>query len=471
MNSIEFPLLDQKTNNSVISTTLKDLSNWSRLSSLWPLLYGTSCCFIEFASLIGSRFDFDRYGLVPRSSPRQAYLILTAGTVTMKMAPSLVRLYEQMPEPKYVIAMGACTITGGMFSTDSYSTVRGVDTLIPVDVYLPGCPPKPEAVIDAITKLLVRRRGADGRIPVRTLDRGASSSAVAAEPTGYPGGPYDTSLLVKYEHHVARHIWFGEERGPKKELKVAGHGLKLTSRVPLALPPQMESWLGGYPTLLQCWIHEYFPTVGKRGENWNPAGNCGLPRAMRWSYRQGVLKVDDLRPILDELTPTDVIWRPFEDHRARRVFDEICLYRGCLKWGETVVPYLPDRCLRQFGYRQYVPSPPLDCMMATDIDVDWISYHQSVVAVIGSSTVATTPSEVEDGYLEWYYRVSHPRLVPPHRDAPRDVPVPVYDVGPSNPDWARVSTLIRRYLRQVNAEEEDPQFSDLFEALHISRSH
>nr|UGK71458.1 NADH-plastoquinone oxidoreductase subunit K [Globba lancangensis] len=153
MNLIEFPLLDKITTNSIISTTLNDFSNWSRLSSLWPLLYGTSCCFIEFASLIGSRFDFDRYGLVPRSSPRQADLILTAGTVTMKMAPSLVRLYEQMPEPKYVIAMGACTITGGMFSTDSYSTVRGVDKLIPVDVYLPGCPPKPEAVIDAITKL------------------------------------------------------------------------------------------------------------------------------------------------------------------------------------------------------------------------------------------------------------------------------------------------------------------------------
>nr|YP_010865412.1 NADH-plastoquinone oxidoreductase subunit K [Cymodocea rotundata]WGT74320.1 NADH-plastoquinone oxidoreductase subunit K [Cymodocea rotundata] len=153
INLIEFPLVDQTIPNSVISTTSNDLSNWSRLSSLWPLLYGTSCCFIEFASLIGSRFDFDRYGLVPRSSPRQADLILTAGTVTMKMAPSLVRLYEQMPEPKYVIAMGACTITGGMFSTDSYSTVRGVDKLIPVDVYLPGCPPKPEAVIDAITKL------------------------------------------------------------------------------------------------------------------------------------------------------------------------------------------------------------------------------------------------------------------------------------------------------------------------------
>jgi NAD(P)H-quinone oxidoreductase subunit K len=143
----------QAVYDSVILTTFQDISNWVRLSSLWPLLYGTSCCFIEFAALIGSRFDFDRYGLVPRSSPRQADLIITAGTVTMKMAPSLIRLYEQMPEPKYVIAMGACTITGGMFSTDSYSTVRGVDKLIPVDVYLPGCPPKPEAIIDAIIKL------------------------------------------------------------------------------------------------------------------------------------------------------------------------------------------------------------------------------------------------------------------------------------------------------------------------------
>lgn len=153
INPIINLLSNPENSNSIILTTFSDFSNWARLSSLWPLLYGTSCCFIEFASLIGSRFDFDRYGLVPRSSPRQADLIITAGTITMKMAPSLVRLYEQMPEPKYVIAMGACTITGGMFSTDSYSTVRGIDKLIPVDIYLPGCPPKPEAIIDAIIKL------------------------------------------------------------------------------------------------------------------------------------------------------------------------------------------------------------------------------------------------------------------------------------------------------------------------------
>ncbi|QNI66473.1 NADH dehydrogenase I subunit NdhK (chain beta or K) [Synechococcus sp. BMK-MC-1] len=145
--------MTQDLSENVILTSLDDLHNWARLSSLWPLLYGTACCFIEFAALLGSRFDFDRFGLVPRSSPRQADLLIVAGTVTMKMAPALVRLYEQMPEPKYVIAMGACTITGGMFSADSTTAVRGVDKLIPVDLYMPGCPPRPEAIFDAVIKL------------------------------------------------------------------------------------------------------------------------------------------------------------------------------------------------------------------------------------------------------------------------------------------------------------------------------
>ncbi|ABB57211.1 NADH dehydrogenase subunit K [Synechococcus elongatus] len=159
------PEITQGLSENVILTTLDDLYNWARLSSLWPLMYGTACCFIEFAALIGSRFDFDRFGLVPRCSPRQADLLITAGTVTMKMAPALVRLYEQMPEPKYVIAMGACTITGGMFSADSTTTVRGVDKLLPVDVYIPGCPPRPEAIIDAIVKL--RKKVANDSIQER----------------------------------------------------------------------------------------------------------------------------------------------------------------------------------------------------------------------------------------------------------------------------------------------------------------
>jgi NAD(P)H-quinone oxidoreductase subunit K len=153
INPLAQPQVPQELQENVILTSLNDVYDWSRLSSLWPLMYGTACCFIEFAAMIGSRFDFDRFGLVPRASPRQADLLITAGTITMKMAPALVRLYEQMPEPKYVIAMGACTITGGMFSTDSPTAVRGVDKLIPVDVYLPGCPPRPEAVMDAIIKL------------------------------------------------------------------------------------------------------------------------------------------------------------------------------------------------------------------------------------------------------------------------------------------------------------------------------
>lgn len=138
---------------NVILTTLDDLYNWAKLSSLYPLLYGTACCFIEFAALIGSRFDFDRFGLIPRASPRQADLIILAGTLNMKMSQPTMRLYAQMPEPKYVIAMGACMITGGMFSADSPTAVRGADKILPIDVYVPGCPPRPEAIMDAIIKL------------------------------------------------------------------------------------------------------------------------------------------------------------------------------------------------------------------------------------------------------------------------------------------------------------------------------
>ncbi len=165
LNPINRTQVTQDLSENIILTTVDDLYNWARLSSLWPLMYGTACCFIEFAALIGSRFDFDRFGLVPRCSPRQADLIITAGTITMKMAPALVRLYEEMPEPKYVIAMGACTITGGMFSSDSTTAVRGVDKLIPVDLYIPGCPPRPEAIIDAIVKL--RKKVANESIQTR----------------------------------------------------------------------------------------------------------------------------------------------------------------------------------------------------------------------------------------------------------------------------------------------------------------
>ncbi len=136
-----------------LSTFISPVANWARSRAVWPLTFGTSCCAIEMMSVGMSKYDISRFGSeVFRATPRQADLILTAGTITRKMAPALITLYEQLPEPKYVIAMGACTVTGGMFN-DSYSVVQGVDRIIPVDVYLPGCPPRPEAILDALLKL------------------------------------------------------------------------------------------------------------------------------------------------------------------------------------------------------------------------------------------------------------------------------------------------------------------------------
>jgi len=127
--------------------------NWCRKSSLWYLLFATACCGIELMQTGASRYDLDRFGAVFRATPRQSDLMIVAGTVTHKMAERLVRLYEQMPEPKYVISMGSCANTGGPFYKDSYCVVKGVDLLVPVDVYVPGCPPRPEALIDGILKL------------------------------------------------------------------------------------------------------------------------------------------------------------------------------------------------------------------------------------------------------------------------------------------------------------------------------
>ena len=121
---------------------------------MWPLTFATSCCGIEMMQTVASNNDIARFGSeVFRGSPRQADLLICAGTITHKMAPALLRLYEQMPEPKYVIAMGACTCGGGMFAQTSYSVIRGIDKIIPVDIYLPMCPPKPESLLDAIRKL------------------------------------------------------------------------------------------------------------------------------------------------------------------------------------------------------------------------------------------------------------------------------------------------------------------------------
>jgi NADH-quinone oxidoreductase subunit B len=138
--------------DSFITTRLSAAVNWARKWSLFPLPFGTACCAIEYMAVVGSHYDVARFGAeVVRFSPRQADLLIVAGTISQKMAPVLWQIYEQMPEPKWVISMGVCACTGGFY--DNYATVQGIDTIIPVDVYIPGCPPRPEAVIDAILRL------------------------------------------------------------------------------------------------------------------------------------------------------------------------------------------------------------------------------------------------------------------------------------------------------------------------------
>jgi len=148
-------------NNSniyVALSTVEKALNFCRSNSLWPVSFGLACCAIEMMAAGGARYDLSRFGYeVFRPSPRQADVMIVAGPVTNKMAPLIKRLYDQMPEPKYVLAMGSCSITGGPFC-DSYSVVRGVDKIIPVDVFIPGCPPRPEALIDGFLKLKTKLR-------------------------------------------------------------------------------------------------------------------------------------------------------------------------------------------------------------------------------------------------------------------------------------------------------------------------
>ena len=144
----------RKTDSNILLTTIDDIINWGRKNSLWPLTFATSCCGIEMMQTGAPKHDFARFGMeVYRASPRQADVIVVAGTIVKKMAPVLKRLYDEMSEPKYVVAMGACTITGGPFCEYSYSVVNGVDKIIPVDVFIPGCPPRPQALLYGMLQL------------------------------------------------------------------------------------------------------------------------------------------------------------------------------------------------------------------------------------------------------------------------------------------------------------------------------
>lgn len=146
-------VLHRLPGGQILVTSIENVLNWARARSIWPLTFGLACCAMEMMQAMGTRFDLDRFGVIPRATPRQADLIIVAGRCTIKMAPVVRRLWEQMPEPKYVISMGSCATCGGPFYYDNYSILKGIDTVIPVDVYVPGCPPRPEALIEGVLKL------------------------------------------------------------------------------------------------------------------------------------------------------------------------------------------------------------------------------------------------------------------------------------------------------------------------------
>ncbi|WP_234735119.1 NADH-quinone oxidoreductase subunit B [Tellurirhabdus bombi] len=179
-------LLDQRFKSGeggMLLTTAEDLLNWARLSSLWPVGFGIACCAIEMMQTMASGYDMERFGTFPRPSPRQSDVMIVAGTVTFKMADRIRRLYEQMPEPRYVVSMGSCSNCGGPYWQHGYHVVKGVDRIIPVDVYVPGCPPRPEALIGGFLKLQEKIRGerlTDEPAPTALLEM-AQENALARE--------------------------------------------------------------------------------------------------------------------------------------------------------------------------------------------------------------------------------------------------------------------------------------------------
>jgi NADH-quinone oxidoreductase subunit B len=223
--------IEEKLPSGVLLTTVEKLVNWTRKSSFWPATFGLACCAIEMMATGGARYDLARFGMeVFRASPRQADLMIVAGRVSQKMAPVLRQIYDQMPEPKWVLSMGVCASSGGMFN--NYAIVQGVDHVVPVDMYLPGCPPRPEMLMDAILKLhdkVMHEPLGDRRR--RAIEAEAAKSGPVAVPAGAMPSSYrfDKVKRAQWEQAAAQ--------GTEEQLRIenwmrerAGDALRLTPR-------------------------------------------------------------------------------------------------------------------------------------------------------------------------------------------------------------------------------------------------
>ena len=202
------PWIEGRFEENVITTTVEQAVNWARQSSVWPMTFGLACCAIEMMATGASRYDIDRFGAGAfRATPRQADLMIVAGTVTYKMASRVRRLYNLMPDPKFVIAMGACTVGGGPYFKWGYHVVKGVDLVVPVDVYVPGCPPRPESLLEGLMRIqdkikghkIAKRAAAAGT--GRMFQQGIKVDDELPVPhhSGYVSAPADQTPLTSHQ--------------------------------------------------------------------------------------------------------------------------------------------------------------------------------------------------------------------------------------------------------------------------------
>lgn len=205
------PWIEGRMEESLITTTVEQAINWARQASIWPMTFGLACCAIEMMAAGASRYDMDRFGAGAfRATPRQADLMIVAGTVTYKMASRVRRLYNMMPDPKFVIAMGACTVGGGPYFKWGYHVCKGVDLVVPVDVYVPGCPPRPEALLEGLMRIQDKIRGhkiskksSDDRFRLfpsnLKLGEKAEDELPVPHHSGYVAAPADTSPVFQHQ--------------------------------------------------------------------------------------------------------------------------------------------------------------------------------------------------------------------------------------------------------------------------------